>query len=115
MGPSGHEGGDWREVPCPGLFYRIDVLFVVMLAGKDLHLDWLNFFLRSQLVKHSVAGRIRADFQEIHSSDLIGFVRLKNADFESFDVTRRHGRSGFGSSSPVFLETRWDKISDQAR
>ncbi|HKF02485.1 MAG TPA: hypothetical protein VKB49_09220 [Candidatus Sulfotelmatobacter sp.] len=34
-----------------------------------------------------------------HSSGRKGFVRLKNAAFESFDVTLMQGRSGLGSST----------------
>src|ERR1039458_7656324 len=50
-----------------------------------------------------------------HSSGLTGFVRLKNAALESFDVTRMHGRSGLGSSSPVLREMRFDKMRVHAR
>jgi hypothetical protein len=50
-----------------------------------------------------------------HSSGRTGLVRLKNAAFESFDVTRMHGRSGFGSSCPVLREIRWDRIKVHPR
>ena len=50
-----------------------------------------------------------------HSSGRTDLVKVKSAAFESFDVTRMHGRSGLGSSSRVLREIRWEKIKVHPR